>query len=90
LFFLFLGGEFEMGKPKESDGYDEDSPISRDQDERARHIEHMLSVVEAEFEDSGRGNEFVDNLRDQFDRTARLTDKQILALRKFYRRAAYG
>lgn len=65
----------------------EDEPISKDREERAKLIEHMLGAVEDELTDSNRSNDFIESLRDQFDRRGWLSDKQIEALRKFYSRA---
>lgn len=62
--------------------------IPQDRDERARLIEHWLTCVEDEMTDKGRSNEFVESLRDQFDRKGWLSDKQIEALKKFYVRAS--
>lgn len=61
--------------------------LPKDPDERSRLIEHMLSAVEDEMSDKGRSNAFIESLRDQFDRKAWLSDKQIEALSKFYARA---
>lgn len=55
--------------------------------ERAVLIEHMLSAVEAEFEDRGRSHKFIESIREQFDNSGWLTDGQLEALRKFYANA---
>ncbi len=55
--------------------------------ERAKLIEHMLDGVEAEFEDRGKSNSFIESLREQFDNSGWLSDKQLEALRKFYENA---
>ena len=49
-------------------------------------IEHMLSEVEADLEQKGRENEFIESLRSQVDAGWTLTAKQVEALRKFYER----
>lgn len=61
--------------------------IPTDKDECAALIETMLQAVESELSDRSRTNEFIESLRDQFDRRAWLSDKQIEALMKFYDRA---
>lgn len=49
-------------------------------------IEHMLTEVEAHLDDKKLANEFIESLRDQFDRRGSLSDKQVAALQKFYDR----
>lgn len=56
-------------------------------EKRAQLIEHMLSAVEDEFNDRGRRNEFIESIRDQFDKEGWLSDGQIEGLRKFYNNA---
>lgn len=59
---------------------------SETKDERAALIDHMLTAVEGELFEKKRQNEFIESLRDQFDKNDDLSDKQIEALRKFYDR----
>ena len=61
-------------------------PITKDKDERAKLIEHMLGEVEGHLDDLHRTNDFIESIRDQFDRWGTLTDNQIEAVRKFYGR----
>lgn len=53
-------------------------------EEERKLIEHMLSEVESDLEQKGRSNEFIESLRNQFDSSRSLSDKQTAALRKFY------
>lgn len=76
-----------MGRPREATVYDEGEPVPQDLDERSLLIEHMLTTVEDSFHDSSSSNEFIEDLRDHFDRRGVLSDKQVEALKKFYRRA---
>ncbi len=55
-------------------------------EERAKLIEHMLSSVEDDLDGRRKHNAFIESIRDQFDKTSWLTDKQMEALRKFYAR----
>lgn len=69
------------------DDRDEDEEFPSDKDERAKLIETMLCAVEDELSDGSRTNEFIESLRDQFDRKGFMTDSQMRGLQKFYRRA---
>lgn len=60
--------------------------LTRDREKRAELIEHMLTTVEDDLNERGRPNQFIEDIRDQFDKTGWLTDKQIAALRNFYER----
>lgn len=60
--------------------------IPTDKDECAALIETMLQAVEADIDEYRRPNEFIESLRDQFDRRGWLSDKQVEALMKFYDR----
>lgn len=54
--------------------------------ERLDLIEHMLGEVEDHLYNKKRSNDFIESLREQFDRSLDLSDKQIDALTKFYDR----
>lgn len=56
------------------------------QEERRVLIEHWLSTVEQDLEDKDRTNDFIESLREQFDRKGNLSQKQLDALEKFYER----
>lgn len=55
--------------------------------EQNKLIEHMLSAVEAELQDRGRENTFIESIRHQFDTQGWLSQNQVEALRKFYERS---
>lgn len=60
--------------------------VKEREEERTQMIEHMLSVVEEDLEEKERCNDFIESLRDQFDRTGFLSERQYEALEKFYER----
>ncbi len=62
-----------------------DKPATKPENQ-SQLIEHMLSEVEAHFDYKGHRNTFIESLREQFDRTNSLSEKQVEGLRKFYER----
>ncbi len=63
----------------------QDELVPRDKEERSRLIEHLLQAIEEDIDYKGRSNDFIESLRDQFDRRGDLSVKQVEALQKFYR-----
>jgi hypothetical protein len=57
-----------------------------DRERQAVLIEHYLSEIEASLEKKGRTNDFIESLRDQFDRKGHLSEKQVRALESYYDR----
>lgn len=53
-------------------------------EDKAVLIEHMLSEVEDDLYEKKRPNEFIESLREQFDKRRSLSDKQVDALKRFY------
>jgi hypothetical protein len=49
-------------------------------------IEHMLSAVESDLDHKNQRNDFIESIRDQFERRGSLTQKQLEALENFYER----
>lgn len=58
--------------------------FTEETNDESKLIEHMLSEVEAHFEEKGRQNDFIESLREQFNERGKLSEKQVEALRKFY------
>lgn len=61
-------------------------PMTDAREERAKLIEHMLTGVEESLSERKRQNEFIESIRDQFDKVGWLTEGQYQGLEKFYDR----
>jgi hypothetical protein len=57
---------------------------NKQRDEQAKFIEHMLSEVESALAEKCQANDFIESIRDQFDKSGWLTQNQTAALGKFY------
>ncbi len=62
------------------------SPGKPKAEDKAKLISFMLEEVEADLQDKGRPNAFIESLREQWDERGTLTEKQVEALRRFYER----